>query len=103
MGKHDVCDTQTKDEPVSLSEVMTFLRERHAELVGLGVKETYEGCAHAYIESLREAIARYENGRVILTLELTNLRERLARAEEERDDAQQLAIRQAHELRKRRA
>jgi hypothetical protein len=38
------------------------------------------------LDLLKQDVVRYENARIVLGLELTNLRERLARAEEERDD-----------------
>lgn len=85
MATSDTGELPTKDEPASLSEVMAWLRERHDELVCLGVKATYESYAHAYIESLREDVARYESARIVLALELKNAREARARAEAERD------------------
>jgi hypothetical protein len=54
----------------------------------------------AEVDCLKQEIARYESARIVLALELKNAQEARARAEEERDEAKQLAVRQANEIRR---
>lgn len=60
---------QTKEESITLPKLMTWLRERHSYLTGLGAKETCEGCLHAYVEELQRDVARWENAHKVAMIE----------------------------------
>lgn len=47
---------QLPSKDVDLPKLMSWLRERHSYLVGLGAKETYEGLIHAHIERLERRL-----------------------------------------------
>lgn len=64
-----------------LDRLMKHLRERHSYLVGIGAKETYEGTAHAVIESQAKRIAELiEDQRVGMhaILDVAELKKRIA-------------------------
>lgn len=82
-------------ERLSLDEIKVWLRERHNYLVGISVKETYEGDAHAHIESLQLKLQQSTLERDAMLEDIAALRmaermnvETVAKLQQERDELQ---------------